>query len=174
MGCNKKYNRDYRIATDERGSQEAIYEGEYFVLSHAVTRREWLFVIGLPLLVMSALWLAAGWQNTDAGRTLYIMLPLVAALAPLGMLWGRAVRLLRPAAFTRKERDRLAGLPNLAVVFAIFCGLSAIGALCAGIWRVPTTGWLRAMVLGGALACGGLLWRRWISQRIVLRDFKDS
>ena len=170
MAGRKKYNADYKLAPDERGRMTAVYAGERYTLARRLSLREKLFGFILPLAAFSALWLAAGWQNTEAGRVLYIMLPLVAALAPLALLWGKAGALLRPKEHTRRERDRLAALPATAAVFAVFCGVSACGAALAGTVFAPTEGWLTALFAGGVMSIGGFLWRAWLKRRLCFEN----
>lgn len=123
-----KYKNDYKSVTTPDGGTEYVYVGEYY--ENRVGRKQAVLCAACSLLI-TLLYLAAGMQNGECGRTVYVLLPYAGAALPLIYLFAGCIRLLRNRSnLTRNQYET--GLPrvkrSLVAAAALLCA-ALIGAV---------------------------------------------
>lgn len=148
--AGRKYASDYRVepyrSPDGKVRERRVYQGVYYAFRQpqAVIRR-----LGRTVLVLSTLaallLLPLLFLNGPLARTLYVVLPAVAAYVPLYLLMAAALRLERSEApFTRENRDKTdQRLRGAAVFLSVFLTIACIGCIVYYL----RSGWAEGEVL---------------------------
>ena len=149
---DRKYTGDYRLENEERRGKlrtVAVYRGTWYRFADpAAARRAGGILIAVLGAALAAF--AGGLLlNTALMRRLYVSLPFVCALVPLGYL-GVALWYVRRAGerFTRERRDKTAGrIRHCAVCLTVFGGVPLIAGAVLLSCGAVSPGWQEWLVL---------------------------
>lgn len=132
--AGKKYASDYRMeeisAPGGKTKRRRVYQG---VSYRFVNGPEELRRLRLELLIGSVaiglLLLPLLFANTPLAHTIYVVLPCVAALVPVYLLFAAGLRLADPEKqLTREDRDKTdQRIRGAALMLPIFLGISCLG-----------------------------------------------
>ena len=167
---SRKYAADYRLENvrDKNGRLKtvAVYKGRYYRFSakpETVQREGRLFALltGLSaLLFVGALFL-----NSALTRQMYVLMPFLFAMLPLGYQTVAVYYILTaPDTFTRERNDKMHDrLAKCTLFVALFSGASLVGSAIACLLRVVTPdvqGILFFVAAAGVLLCALMLFRK--------------
>lgn len=167
---NKKYAADYRLENvrDKNGRLKtvAVYKGRYYRFSAepATVRREgrlYAALTGLSLLLFAAVL----FLNSPLLRQMYVLMPFLFGMLPLGYLTVAVYYILTaPEKFTRERNDKMHDrIAKCTLFLAIFSGASVIGsaiACLAGIVTLDVQGMLFFVAATGLLLNALVMFRK--------------
>lgn len=134
--ADRKYVSDYRledyVAPDGHRRQRRVYEGTYFrfALAPEKIRSFGLALFGQVVLAILLL-LPLLFNNTQIGRTAYVILPMGFSLVPVYQLGAVSFRLRKlPERLTRQQRDLTdTRLKHASLGLLVLEGMTSIGTI---------------------------------------------
>lgn len=167
---NKKYAADYRLENvrDKHGRLKtvAVYKGPHYAFkakAETVRRTARLFAWLTALCVL--LFAGALCLNSALMRQMYVLMPFLCCMLPLGYLTVAVYYILTvPAQFTRERNDKMHDrIAKTTLFVAIFSGASVGGSLIAyfaGIVNLDIQGFLFFIAAIGLLLSALIMFRK--------------
>lgn len=125
-----KKDRKYRELYVDVGNREYKYTGAYYRFDLPAEKIGTMKLLYSAMALLTAiLFIAAGFINNQGSRVIYVVLPYVALLLPIGfMLWDVAQIVLLKGDMTQKQYDcSVVQLRTVATASAILSFLASIG-----------------------------------------------